>query len=89
MTSPPIAVQTLEPTLPALISTAGDRASRRDIEFFTAQIRNVHTRKAYLTAIDRFTPWCAGHGLDDLAALQPVHVATYVEGLHAQLAHRR
>jgi site-specific recombinase XerD len=72
--------------LPALITGADERASRRYIEFFTAVIRNPHTRKAYLTAVDRFTAWCAGRGLDDLAVLQPVHVTTYIEGLQAELA---
>jgi hypothetical protein len=33
--------------LPALIATAGDRASRRFLEFFAANIRNPHTRRAY------------------------------------------
>lgn len=35
----------------------------------------MHTRKAYLTAVDRCTAWCAAHSLDDLAALPPVLTA--------------
>jgi len=31
---------------PALVATAGDRASNRFFEFFTANIRNLHTRRA-------------------------------------------
>jgi hypothetical protein len=31
---------------PALIAAAGARASYRFLEFFTAQIRNPHTRRA-------------------------------------------
>jgi site-specific recombinase XerD len=76
----------VQTSLPALVAGAGERASRRYVEFFTAQIRNKNTRKAYLTAVERFTDWCQRNGLDDLAALQPVHVATYVEGLQAELA---
>jgi site-specific recombinase XerD len=72
--------------LPALVTGAGQRASRRYVEFFTAQIRNVHTRKAYLAAVTRFTDWCAANGLDDLTALEPVHVATYIEALQGKLA---
>jgi hypothetical protein len=35
------------PALPALIAVAGERASRRFLEFFAANIRNPHTRRAY------------------------------------------
>jgi len=35
------------PNLPALITAAGEPASRRFVEFFTANIRNPHTRRAY------------------------------------------
>ena len=36
-----------EVVLPALIERAGKRASRRFLEFFTANIRNPNTRRAY------------------------------------------
>jgi hypothetical protein len=32
---------------PALVASAGDRAQERFIEFFTANIRNRDTRRAY------------------------------------------
>ena len=32
--------------VPALIATAGERASMRFLEFFAANIRNPHTRRA-------------------------------------------
>lgn len=35
------------PVLPALITTAGERAARRFLEFFTVNIRNKNTRAAY------------------------------------------
>lgn len=35
------------PTLPALVVAAGERASMRFVEFFVANIRNPHTRRAY------------------------------------------
>jgi len=35
------------PVLPALIAAAGERASMRFLEFFAANIRNPHTRRAY------------------------------------------
>lgn len=36
---------------PALISAAGARASYRFLEFFTAQIRNPNTRRAYARGV--------------------------------------
>jgi hypothetical protein len=36
--------------LPAAIADAGDHAAKRFFEFFTATIRNPHTRKAYARA---------------------------------------
>jgi hypothetical protein len=34
--------------LPVLIAAAGERASLRFLEFFAANIRNPHTRRAYM-----------------------------------------
>jgi hypothetical protein len=34
------------PSLPVLVAAAGDRASMRFLEFFAANIRNPHTRRA-------------------------------------------
>jgi hypothetical protein len=34
-------------TLPALAAAAGDRAGMRFLEFFAANLRNPHTRRAY------------------------------------------
>jgi hypothetical protein len=33
-------------SLPTLVAAAGDRASMRFLEFFAADIRNPHTRRA-------------------------------------------
>jgi len=67
--------------VPALIADAGDQAARRFLEFFTATIRNPNTRMAYYRAVLRFCAWCDHHQLDELAAIEPLHVATYIEGL--------
>src|SRR5262249_35585333 len=56
----------------------GQKASRRFVEFFTANIRNRNTRLAYARAVGQFLRWCDGHGLQ-LAAIGPVHVAGYLE----------
>lgn len=65
--------------LPALVSGAGDRARLRFLEFFAAQIRNPHTRRAYARAVAEFLAWCERAGVRSLAAVQPLHVATWIE----------
>jgi site-specific recombinase XerD len=72
--------------LPALVATAGDRASIRFLEFFAANIRNPHTRRAYYRAAEEFLAWCASAGVPSIAAVQPVHVATWVEMSGRELA---
>lgn len=67
--------------LPALIARAGARAHRRFIEFFTATIRNPNTREAYARAVSQFFRWLDDRGLTELAQVQPVVVAAYVEKL--------
>lgn len=71
----------LAPThaMPALITAAGERASRRFLEFFAANIRNPHTRRAYSRAVADFLTWCDEHGVPSITAVQPLHVATWIE----------
>jgi len=66
-------------TLPALVAAAGERAGMRFLEFFAVNIRNPHTRRAYARAADEFLAWCADAGVPSIAAVQPVHVATWIE----------
>ena len=68
----------LHAQLPALLGEAGEEAGRRVIEFFTAEIRNVNTRKAYGRAVTQFFNWAKANGLT-LHTIEPVHVAAYVE----------
>ena len=70
--------------LPKLIDDAGDRARQRFVEFFTAQIRNSHTRRAYANAVVRFLTYCDSKGWK-LRELDPVRVATYIESLGGEL----
>jgi hypothetical protein len=49
--------------IPTLIVDAGDAAGWRYIEFFTANIRNPHTSRAYARACSQFFGWCEGRGL--------------------------
>jgi site-specific recombinase XerD len=66
---------------PPLITAAGDRAAYRFLEFFTAQIRNPHTRRAYVRAIGAFCAWLEAHGVPSIAAVGSIQVAGYVEEL--------
>jgi site-specific recombinase XerD len=66
---------------PALIAAAGERAQERFFEFFTANIRNRNTRRAYAQAVREFLAWCEDRGLPSITAVQPVHVAGYIEEL--------
>jgi site-specific recombinase XerD len=72
--------------LPALVAAAGERASMRFLEFFAANIRNPHTRRAYYRATEEFLTWCVGAGVPSIAAVQPVHVATWIERSTRELA---
>jgi site-specific recombinase XerD len=67
--------------VPLLIEAGGKRASYRFLEFFTAQIRNPHTRRAYTRAAGEFFAWLEARGVTQLAAIESVHVATYIEQL--------
>jgi len=73
-------------TLPALVAAAGERAGMRFLEFFAANIRNPHTRRAYARAADEFLAWCASAGVPSIAGVQPVHVATWIEASARELA---
>lgn len=66
--------------MPALVAAAGDQAGWRYVEFFTANIRNPHTRRAYARACSQFFTWCEDCGLA-LTTIRPVHVAAWVEQL--------
>jgi site-specific recombinase XerD len=71
----------LRAPVPAPVAAAGEAATRRFIEFFTANIRNRNTRAAYARAVADFFRWMTDAGFRDLQQLQPVHVAAYVEQL--------
>ena len=63
--------------IPALIADAGDAAGWRYVEFFTANIRNPNTRRAYARACGRFFAWCDERGLT-LTTIRPFDVAAWV-----------
>jgi site-specific recombinase XerD len=65
--------------LPALVAAAGERAGTRFLEFFASTIRNPHTRRAYARAVLDFLAWCEDHTVPSIAAVQPLHVASWIE----------
>ena len=66
--------------LPALIAAAGPAAEFVWHEFFTAGIRNPHTRRAYAHAVKRFLAWADGQGCE-LARLTPGMLGSYLDSL--------
>src|SRR6516165_7520157 len=69
---------------PAALFTPTPKAARRVLEFFTAQINNDHTRKAYMNATRRFAEWCEARGIGQLTQVQPIHVAAFVKELQGE-----
>jgi hypothetical protein len=65
----------------ALIADVGEPAAWRYVEFFTANIRNPNTRRAYARACTSFFAWCEERGLT-LTTIRPHDVATYIETRH-------
>src|SRR5215831_5484412 len=71
--------------LPKLFAPDED-AARRFIEFFTANIRNPNTHRAYARAAVEFALWSEDGGIRELQDIEPFHVATYIGTLQAHLA---
>ncbi len=73
------------PLVPVLVADLGEQAAWRYVEFFTANIRNPNTRRAYARACERFFNWCEQHGLP-LAGIRPFSVAAYIEELQREVS---
>jgi Phage integrase, N-terminal SAM-like domain len=71
--------------LPAPLFAPTRKAAKR-VEFFTTQINNAHTRRAYVNATRRFADWCASKDLHELAQVQPFHVAAFIHDLQDELS---
>jgi integrase/recombinase XerD len=65
-------------SLPSIF-TVQPQARKRMREFFSSHIRNKNTRRAYLEAVRQFSAFCVVQGIEDLAQVEPVHVAAFVE----------
>jgi site-specific recombinase XerD len=71
--------------LPALFMP-DEKTAERFFDFFTANIRNPHTRRTYYKAACRFAEWCGGRSVARLADVKTRHVSAYIEGLKCELA---
>lgn len=65
-------------SLPSIFA-ARPEARTRMRDFFSSHIRNPNTRRAYREAVRQFSAFCAEHHIRDLAQVQPIHVAAFVE----------
>lgn len=81
-----VPVRASAPNLPALVAAGGEQAARRFVDFFTSNIRNRHTREAYGRAVNEFLAWCEGQGVQSLPAVEPIHVATWIEMLAGEVS---
>jgi site-specific recombinase XerD len=61
-------------------ANAGQETTRRYTEFFTANIENPHTRRAYARACNRFFAWCEGRALA-FSAIRACDLAAWIEEL--------
>jgi len=64
--------------VPALLQSAGPRASETVIEFFLTQLRSENTRQAYGRAISQFCNWMKDHGVTHFHELAPAKVAAWI-----------
>jgi site-specific recombinase XerD len=72
-------------SVPAQLFAPTPKAAKRVLEFFYAQVENEHTRAAYMNAARRFAAWCEQHGIRELAAIEPIHVAAFINDLQIRL----
>ena len=67
--------------MPMAITAGGERAVRRFLEFFAANIRNRNTRAAYYRATCSFFAWLEQNHITELDDIEPMHVSLYIETL--------
>src|SRR5580658_4927753 len=77
-TASPLEVAALHAMIPTLIADAGDQAAWRYVDFFTANIRNPNTRRAYARACGAFLQWAEERGRV-LGTIRPYDVSLYIE----------
>ena len=70
---------------PAILREAGPEACFAADEFFSARVRNVHTRRAYGRPVRKFLEWCEEHGLS-LQQISPGTAARFIDGYGASVS---
>jgi site-specific recombinase XerD len=70
--------------LPIVVTTAGERAGYRFLEFFTARIRNPHTRRSYGRAVGDFLGWLERRGIHDIRQVNSFIMAGWVEDMQRE-----
>ncbi len=78
MTTIPALLPTFSDSLPSVFTASPD-AHARTRDFFTSNIHNLNTRRAYMEAARQFSVFCSEHDIVELAQVKPVHVAAFVE----------
>jgi integrase/recombinase XerD len=74
----PYSITPVGTSLPSVFLSRPD-AKTRVRDFFSSHIRNSNTRRAYREAARQFSAFCAMNGIEDLAQVEPIHVAAFVE----------
>ena len=69
---------------PGSVEQAGGNAHFAWEELFSAELRNPHTRRAYLHAVRQFLEWCESHELE-LRRITPGWVGSYYDQLSASI----
>ncbi len=80
LTPVPRSLAALSARAPAMF-VSDERTAEPFFDFFTSNIRNRNTRRAYYKAVCRFADWCEGREVLDLAHVRPLHVAALIEWL--------
>ena len=75
-------------TPPPLIAAAGPAAEFAWEEFFAGQIRNLHTRAAYLRAVRRLLAWCQAQGVP-LDRITPGMLGRYFDELRLSVPSKK
>jgi site-specific recombinase XerD len=83
------ALTVIGPSIEVPAFFAPDAKAEKDyINFFTAKIRNPHTRRAYARAAVKFAAWCVANGIGEIRDIEPIHVASYIELLQFRISPR-
>ena len=75
-----VVAQSYGSSVPVLFQKDGEKTWRRFVEFFTAQISNDNTRRAYMQATKQFLFYLDARGLS-LKLADPVLIAIYIKAL--------